>query len=144
MGKPSIRVLAICVFQHDHKILVFKGFDPTKGQYFYRPLGGGVHYSETSEAAIHREIFEELGTKIVNVRLLGVKENIFIYDGQKGHEIVFIYDAEFIDKSFYTQEIIYAHEDDKSQIEAVWVDIVSRKSDSPPIYPDGLLELILF
>ena len=39
---PFIRVIAICLFRHDDRILVFEGFDEVKGTHFYRPLGGGV------------------------------------------------------------------------------------------------------
>ena len=73
MIKPSyIRVIAICVFQRDTTILVFEAFDPVKGTPFYRPLGGGVDPGETSEAAVIREIREEIGQEITALRLLGV------------------------------------------------------------------------
>jgi len=40
--KPNmIRPVAICVFQHEGRILVFEGYGPKKQQSFYRPLGGG-------------------------------------------------------------------------------------------------------
>jgi hypothetical protein len=36
----QIRPLAICIFRDGDRILVGLGFDPTKQEQFYRPLGG--------------------------------------------------------------------------------------------------------
>jgi len=43
-----IRSIAICVFRHKNHILVAEGYDPVKDEYFYRPLGGGIEFGETS------------------------------------------------------------------------------------------------
>jgi hypothetical protein len=37
-----IRVIAICVFRNGNRILVGDGYDPTKGEVFYRPPGGRI------------------------------------------------------------------------------------------------------
>lgn len=100
---PFIRVIAICVFQHNNHILVFEGFDSVKGTPFYRPLGGGVDPGETSLAAVVREIREETGQEVTDLRLLGVLESIFTVDQRTGHEIVFVYDGRFCDEQIYHQ-----------------------------------------
>jgi 8-oxo-dGTP pyrophosphatase MutT (NUDIX family) len=90
MDTTRIRPIAVCLFRNENRILVSEGFDTVKQYYYYRPLGGGIEYGESSREAIVREIQEELGARVENLQLLGVLENIFVYEGQLGHEIVFV------------------------------------------------------
>src|SRR5512141_3072532 len=92
----KIRALAICVFRNNNRILVFKGYDPTKDQTFYRPLGGGIEFGETSEETVHREIKEELGEEVTDLKYLGTLENIFVFNAKPGHEIVQVYDGRLV------------------------------------------------
>ena len=85
---PQIRALAICIFSHNGKILVFEGYDPLKDEIFYRPLGGGIEFGERSEEAIHRETMEEIDAEVKDLVYLGALENIFVFNGEPGHEIV--------------------------------------------------------
>jgi 8-oxo-dGTP pyrophosphatase MutT (NUDIX family) len=93
MPAPYLRAIAICVFRHQDHILVLDISDPATGERFYRPAGGGIEFGEHSLDALRREMREELGAEIHSPLLLGVLENIFYYNGQPGHEIVFVYDA---------------------------------------------------
>jgi ADP-ribose pyrophosphatase YjhB (NUDIX family) len=104
VAQTMIRVISVCVFRHGDSILVSEGIDTVKQERFARPLGGGVEQGETSAQAIVREIREELGQAITELRLLGVLENIFQYQGQPGHEVVFVYDARFVDESRYDRD----------------------------------------
>ena len=36
MNGREIRPIAICIFYHNNKILVFEGFDKVKNEFFYR------------------------------------------------------------------------------------------------------------
>ncbi len=96
-----IRVTAICLFRRGDQILVTEGFDTANNQRYARPLGGGVELGETSEQTIVREIREELGAEVRDLKLLGVLENLFELEGQQQHEVVFVYDGEFGNKSLY-------------------------------------------
>jgi len=120
MKSEHIRVIAICLFRINGNILVFEGFDSVKETYFYRPLGGEVDPGETTEEAIVREIHEELGQKIVDIRLLGVLENLFVLEGAPGHEIVFVYDGRFADESVYRKTSLTVQEDNGDVLEATW------------------------
>ena len=73
------------------KVLVSKGYDAKTDSYFYRCLGGGIEFQETSDVALKREFMEEIGIDIIIKKFLGVAENIFVYEGKKGHEIVFFF-----------------------------------------------------
>lgn len=138
---PFIRVIAICTFLRDNRILVFEGFDAVKGTHFYRPLGGGIDPGETSQDALVREIGEELGQEVTDLRLLGVLENIFIFEERGGHEIVFVYDGRFRDERLYAQTALTAHEDNGEILRAVWRDLNSF-DDHHRLVPEKLLTLL--
>ena len=137
-----IRPIVICVFRQGPQILVAEGTDPATGEVFYRPLGGGIEFGESSADALRREICEELGTEIEDLKLLGVLENPFVYDDARGHEIVFVYDAAFVDRRLYDVPAPEGLESDGSVIPAIWLDLNRYVQGSPPVYPDGLIELL--
>jgi 8-oxo-dGTP pyrophosphatase MutT (NUDIX family) len=143
MSNPRrVRPIVICVFLHQGRILVQDIYDPTKDERFYRPAGGGIEFGEPSEAALRREMREELGVEIESPVLLGVLENIFCFDGRPGHEIVFVFDAQFVDKQLYQVDRFTISEDTGETFDAVWVELSTRGSQSPPVYPDGLVEMV--
>lgn len=137
-----IRPLALCVLSKDGRYLVADGYDPEKDEVFYRPPGGGIDFGETSEEALHREIHEEMGFDITNTHRLGVLENIFTFAGRKGHEIIFLYDADPVDPAIYEREELVGRDSDGRQFTCHWVDLDEVGPDHPPIYPDGLMELV--
>lgn len=143
--KPNvIRPIAICVFRHNGRILAAEGFDPLKQQPFYRPLGGAIEFGEYSADTIRRELGEELGAAVVDLRYLGTLENVFTFNGQTGHEIVMVYDGGFADRALYDRPVIEGAEDDGEKIRAVWVKLADCASPAaPPVYPTGLLELLV-
>jgi ADP-ribose pyrophosphatase YjhB (NUDIX family) len=138
-----IRPLAICVFRReDGAILVAPGFDTVKQQRFYRPLGGEIEFGERAEDAVRREIREELGCEIEDVRLLGVSENIFTFLGAEGHELVWTYEARLADAPLYEREVVECREGE-SAFEAHWVPLEVFVRGEAPLFPDGLLQTLL-
>ena len=75
---------------------------------------------ERAADALRREIREELGEEITEIRLLDVVENLFTVDGRAGHEIAFVYHARFVDPAVYTQETLIAHEDNGDRLTVTW------------------------
>ena len=143
MNAGRIRPIAICLFRHGARVLVSESYDSIKQDYFCRPLGGGIEFGETSRAAIVREIKEEIGAAVENLRLVGVLENIFVYEGQHGHEIVFVYDAEFVDKTLYEQtEIDYCWPEAEAWCKAVWRSLAELKQNNIRLVPEGLTALL--
>lgn len=120
MAAGRIRVIAICVFRHGDKILVFESFDSVDGRPFYRPLGGEVEFGETTEAAVRREIKEEIGQETTGLKLLGIIENLFTHEGKPGHEIVYVYDGRFADPAAYQRESFKVTEDNGETLTARW------------------------
>ncbi|HLL82185.1 MAG TPA: NUDIX hydrolase [Longimicrobium sp.] len=138
----GIRVLAIGVFREGDRILVARGVDPATGEPFYRPLGGGVEFGEHAEAALRREIVEELGATIEEVRLLGVLENIFAYAGRPRHEVIFVFDARLSDASWYLRPELPVTEAGTGWEPARWISVETLSSGPERLVPSGLLALL--
>ncbi len=143
LKSKHIRTIAICLFSHQGSILVAEGVDAVKGETFYRPLGGSIEFGEYSRDTVIREIREELEAEIKpeSLRYIATLENIFVYNGLPGHEIVLVYDGEFADAALYEQGELAAQEDDGTPFRALWKP-VEEFGPGAPLYPDGLLELL--
>jgi 8-oxo-dGTP pyrophosphatase MutT (NUDIX family) len=143
MPSGKIRPIVLCLFRHRDRILVSRDYDSVKMDYYYRPLGGGIEFGETSRDAIIREIREELGAEIENVTWLGMLENIFTLEGAPGHEIVLIYDATFVDRSLYEQDHLIGHEHEiGSSFVAEWRSLDDLQRGPARLVPEGLATLI--
>jgi 8-oxo-dGTP pyrophosphatase MutT (NUDIX family) len=141
MTPQRIRPLALCIFSLRGRILVREAHDQVKGQSFCRPLGGGIEFGESSERAVMREILEELGAAVTNLRLLGTLENIYVHLGKPGHEIVQVYDGAFVDRALYERPFLLGTESDGNPFRAYWR-ARSHFSATLPLFPDGLTELL--
>ncbi len=143
VNNQPIRVIALAlILDAEGRLLVDEMRDPTTGRLRYRPLGGGVERGEAGAVAVTRELLEETGYALANVRSAGALENIFTVAGVMGHEIVLLFHADFADAAPYAKNIVIGAESDGEPIRAV------RKSraffdapNAPPLYPDGLLNL---
>jgi len=145
MGKKKrIRPLAICLFRHHDRILVAEGYDAVKNEYFYRPLGGGIEFGETSMETVCRELMEELNVEVdpESLTYLGTVENIFHFNGIPGHEIVLIYDGELKDSGLYEQDVLTGKEGHGEDIRAVWMSIHEFSPGKSILYPTGLVEIL--
>ncbi len=145
MKKHRVRPLAICVFRHNDRILVHQGYDQIKNEYFYRPLGGGIEFGESSLDTICRELMEELNVEVNrdSLKYLGTLENIFQFNGVPGHEIVMIYDGALKDSGLYDQAVIVGRDADGEEVRVEWKEIHEFNSRSSILYPTGLTELLM-
>ncbi len=142
-GKDTIRVKALCLFVKNGRYFVSEGFDTVNNEYYYRPIGGTVEFGEHTVATLHREIHEELSTEITHVRLMTVLENIFICDGMQGHEIDFVYTADFVDTSFYELKESYLNESNGEKVKALWLPKNDLLSGRYRMVPEKLREFLL-
>ena len=139
----GIRPLAICLFRHQDRILVAEGYDPVKKEAFYRPLGGGIEFGEYSEQTIHRELMEEIGAEVCELRYLRTLENVYVFNGTPGHEIVQVFDGSLKDLGLYDQTVIVGKEVDiEDTFRAVWKRIDEFGEGKAILYPTGLLEML--
>ena len=131
--RQIIKAMAVIRRPRDRALLVSEAADGS----FQRPLGGHVEFGEYARDTIHREFGEEIGQRLTGVRLLGVLENIFPWQGGTEHEVVFIFSAAFADPAAYEiDEQVIA---DKTENRVFWR---APGTVRPPLYPAGLTELI--
>jgi ADP-ribose pyrophosphatase YjhB (NUDIX family) len=134
-----IRPVALGVVPRDDELLLIEGYDSVKDEHFLRFLGGGIEFGERAADAVVREFGEELGVAVEPGRLLGVVENIFTYEGEPGHEIVFLLEVEFADAHLYDRAEWTVRDTRGSP--ARWRSIASLDS-GPPLYPIEALGLV--
>ncbi|HXZ83634.1 MAG TPA: NUDIX domain-containing protein [Acidimicrobiales bacterium] len=139
MAKRKPRVVALAVIRRPgtNEILVSNSRDEVADMGFQRPFGGGVDFGERGEEALRRELREELGVALGTVRLTGVVENLFVFEGSPGHEILLLYDSEFADSSLYARDVFTGIEA-RPKI-GVWRDL-DNSEDDVPLYPPGLAD----
>ncbi len=142
MQADKIRVMALCAIWRGDAILVQEGSDPATGAVFYRLPGGGVEFGEYAVQAAVREIREELEAEVIDVRLLGVFENIFTYNGEQGHEIVFVCEGAVAEPLFYDQDELIGHEGDHDTYRAIWLPLADALAGRATLYPDGVAALL--
>ena len=143
MQAGAIRPIVLCLFRHENHILVSSHYDTVKQEWFCRPVGGGIEFGEQSRSAMRREIQEELGVPIDHLALLGVLESLFTYEGRPGHEIVFVYDATFVDRALYQQTTVHGWEQGITMaFTATWKSVEELRQGAVRLVPDGLLDLL--
>lgn len=138
----EIRVITLGLIERGDEIFVSQGYDPVKGEYFYRFLGGGVEFGEPSQEALIREFHEELQAELREIKYLGCWESIFEFSGQKGHELILLYRCSFVDPKFYELDSLMFAEG-KRQKTALWVSLERFKSGELRLVPESLLGFIL-
>lgn len=137
----QIRVLALGLIKKDNRVFISQGYDPVKQKTFYRAMGGGVDFGETSLEALEREFQEEIQAKLTNISYLGCLENLFTFNGKQGHELLQVYQCDFADAKFYELEsLVFA--EGKRQKTALWVDIALFKSGELLLVPEPFLALL--
>ncbi len=136
-----MRPTALCVLSRHGEILVGEGYDPVSGTTFLRPPGGEIEFGERAEVAIVREVREELGIDLVDVRRLGVLEEIFTHRGETGHEVAFVFDGRAADETVYERTELTIREEVGAPTTAFWASPEALRADARTVVPPGLLEL---
>lgn len=137
MIEGTIRPLALCIVKHGDRLMVMDGYDSKKDQVFYRILGGGIEFGEHGEEALRREFQEELATDLENITFLTTMENIFTFNGKKGHEIVMVFQADLVNKDICDKESVPIL-DSKGGHKACWQKISDFKQGKLILYPNGV------
>ncbi|MEH2027655.1 NUDIX hydrolase [Nostoc sp.] len=138
----EIRVIALGLIRNGERIFVSEGYDPAKQETFYRALGGGVEFGETSRAALEREFQEEIQADLTNIKYLGCIENLFTFNGRQGHEIIQLYQCDFADSKFYKLESLVFSESQHHKHRALWIDIARFKSGELILVPEVFFEYL--
>lgn len=139
-----LRVLALAVVRRpdDGALLVgLHDLNAAGEPAFCRLLGGGVEFCERSDVAVRRELMEELGVPARPVCFLGTLENVFVYRGEPGHEVILNWLVEFEDPALYTVDEFVVTEGDVRQT-ARWAQPADLAARGIPLYPEGIVELV--
>jgi 8-oxo-dGTP pyrophosphatase MutT (NUDIX family) len=141
-SKQHIRPIAICVFRSDGYLFVLEGYDQVKRETFYRPLGGGIEFGETSRNTVIREIGEEIGAEVDGLSRIGTLENIFVYEGRQMHEMVQVYEARFVNPAMNDLSRVVTGNEEGTPFKAMWLPLAAFRRGELILYPSGLLELV--
>jgi 8-oxo-dGTP pyrophosphatase MutT (NUDIX family) len=137
----QIRVLALGLIRNGDRTFLSEGFDPVKQQTFYRAMGGGVDFGETSYDALKREFQEEIQAELTNIKYLGCIENLFVFNGKTGHELLQLFECDFVDPKFYELDQLEFAEGERKKT-ALWMDIKTCKSGELRIVPEQFLDYL--
>lgn len=127
------KVKSRCIFIHENQILLCRD---EKYDYYFFP-GGSQTENETPEDTLRREIREEFGSEVYNIKILEMLKN----SGQNSDETIAMFQASFSDPDIYLQSKIPLI--DNPEIKAVWVPIIDVKNRLIKIFPEhNYLQLI--
>ncbi len=89
-----------------------------------------------------REVKEELGADITDLRYLGTIEDIYTFNGNIGHQIVQVYDGRFQDTTLYDRDHLEGVDGGDIIYRATWIALDAFRDHSLRLVPEGLLELL--
>lgn len=144
MSKPKkrIRPISLGLIEHEGHIFVSQGEDPATQETYYRFLGGGIDFGETSQQALLREFKEEIGAALVEVEYLTCIDNLFQLGGDRKHELVQLFRAKFSDPAFYAlQERFQLIEGDLVK-EAFWLETARVRNGECRLVPECCVEFL--
>jgi 8-oxo-dGTP pyrophosphatase MutT (NUDIX family) len=137
-----IRAVALAAVWRGPELLVHLFGDDETGETFWRLPGGEIEFGEFGHEAALREIKEELDADLVDLRHLATIENVFTFRGEDGHEIVFAYEATFVDPSLYDLETVAATESNGETFTLTWKTIPHMRNSGANFVPPGLLDVL--
>ncbi|WP_435359070.1 NUDIX hydrolase [Haloarchaeobius sp. DFWS5] len=142
MDWRDIRPTALGIVRREGDEILVQRYEDD-GEQFFRPLGGGLEFGERAADALVREFDEELDEAVVPGERLGVLENVFEFEETPGHEVVFVFEAHFADRSVYECEELAGFEDDGSgEFTARWEPMSRFTDGDDTLYPEGLPTLL--
>lgn len=124
----NFELLVRALIVRDKKILVCQ----TNGRDYYFLPGGHIEFNETMREALHRELSEELGVKVIKENFIGGVENIFVQNDKQKHEISFL---------FHTAIDNYDIESKEGHITFYWLSYEEfiEKKVVPPAMKDAVI-----
>ncbi len=137
-----IRPIALGLIEHQGHVFVSKGEDSKTKQSFYRFLGGGIDFGETSAAALVREFAEEIQAQLTEVEYLGCLDNIFTLNGKPKHELIQLFRAKFVDPAFYQLDQVFELVEGDRLDQAFWLDTGRILSGECRLVPESCLSYL--
>ena len=132
--KLNIRATGIII--HNNKLLVHRDINLDH----YALMGGRIAIGESSEETVKREFNEEIGKEVEIIGYVGTVENFFEIDSQKYHEIIFIYQLEFVDEKDKKIEETLKNIEGHDYLQYEWLDL--DKLEDEPLKPEVIKTII--
>lgn len=123
------RINVRAIIQHENNVLVCE----LAGKHHYFFPGGGVEFKEGAEAALRRELQEELGVKTLSAKFIGAVENLFDNDGSPYHELNLVFAATIDDHSAESKEV--------GHLAFTWIPIAKLESEN--VLPKQLVAAVV-
>lgn len=137
-----IRPIALGLIEYKGHVFVSKGRDHLTQATFYRFLGGGIDFGETSQAALVREFVEEIQAELTDIEYLTCLDNIFTLNGKTKHELIQLFRARFVDPAFYqigeTFDLVEGDHIDT----AFWLSTAQIRSGECRLVPENCLKYL--
>lgn len=137
-----IRPIALGLIEHEDHIFVSQGEDPATQETYYRFLGGGIEFGETSSAALVREFEEEISAKLIEVSYITCLDNVFEYGGKQKHELIQLFSAKFADASFYALGDRFRLVEGELIKDAFWLEKSRVLSGECKLVPESCLQFL--
>jgi len=116
--------------------------DPHNGTVLHRPPGGGVEEGESAAQAVRREILEELGIALRDIRPLGAIHHVWHWNGRAVAEQASLFLANPADDERLSRgeapELVEANGE---RVKTLWRPIQVDES-LPPLCPARLCQLL--
>lgn len=135
----AIRVKVLGLLMEDRHLFAFDVLNDRGTLDGVRPLGGTIEFGENREAALRREFQEELGSGIDILGPFTCFENIYVHEGETGHEVLFVAPIRLVERSIPLNETVSFSEADGGICHARWWHIDRLRRGETELYPDGLL-----
>ena len=132
--KLNVRAAGLII--HNNKVLVHKSINSNHCAL----IGGRVKIGEDSESTVKREIYEELGKEVEIIKYISTVENFFEMNKIKYHEILFVYQVEFVEDEDKKIEYTLDNAEGKEYLHYEWIDL--DKIEQYPLLPEGIKTII--
>lgn len=138
--RQAIRPVAIGLLRDGDRLLVAEVPNDDGSVKGWRPLGGGIEFGETAEAALKREFQEELGVEPCIIGGPLICENLDEHAGHVGHEIIFAFPVQVADQAVRAQQRFLIKDNETP----VWVEWISleRFEQGETLLPTALGPLL--
>lgn len=132
--KLNIRASAVII--HENKLLVHKNINDD----YCALVGGRIKIGESSEDAVKREIFEEMGKRVELIEYITTIENFFELGEVPYHEIMFVYRAEFENEEDKKILTTIKNVEGEDELRYEWIDL--DKLEEVNLKPFALKEIL--
>ena len=137
-----IRPIALGLIEHEGHIFVSRGEDPKTKQSYYRFLGGGIDFGETSQMALAREFREEIQAELTKIEYITCLDNIFTFNGKPKHELIQLFRARFADDSFYQLDDKFPLVEGDRTTQAIWLPAQRVLTGECRLVPESCLKFL--